>query len=332
MVEPKGFEPSTSSMPSRRAPNCATAPPRETIKENVAFRFQAGQFCVYSSRLVTLGLLSIGFALSLPAFSNSKECVRPSRFKVAIVTGSVRGRWPVSRVRYGYRQTSVLATEIRPARSPEAPEPLLQLRRVNSNGRESKVQTDGNDPDERRHAIRGACSGSDSKPRRRRWVESRLACPTSLGVRPSSQCVAFPIQESHGQPVSRAQRPFNRKVQYAVCNIDSVRRRRGNDDRIPGGKRYSGVTALECNCQTLRGIFTYVLDDNYGCRPGRILILADMQLRGLLHCAKSRVEPRIGNKRHAYQGKQRKRVDDQGPFLIFAHALGSAAGIITRLR
>ena len=27
MVEPKGFEPSTSSMPSRRAPNCATAPP-----------------------------------------------------------------------------------------------------------------------------------------------------------------------------------------------------------------------------------------------------------------------------------------------------------------
>ena len=29
MVEPKGFEPSTSSMPSRRAPNCATAPPNE---------------------------------------------------------------------------------------------------------------------------------------------------------------------------------------------------------------------------------------------------------------------------------------------------------------
>jgi len=26
LVEPKGFEPSTSSMPSRRAPNCATAP------------------------------------------------------------------------------------------------------------------------------------------------------------------------------------------------------------------------------------------------------------------------------------------------------------------
>jgi hypothetical protein len=30
LVEPKGFEPSTSSMPSRRAPNCATAPRRFT--------------------------------------------------------------------------------------------------------------------------------------------------------------------------------------------------------------------------------------------------------------------------------------------------------------
>ncbi len=29
LVEPKGFEPSTSSMPSRRAPNCATAPPQD---------------------------------------------------------------------------------------------------------------------------------------------------------------------------------------------------------------------------------------------------------------------------------------------------------------
>src|SRR6266446_4396542 len=27
LVEPMGFEPTTSSMPSRRAPNCATAPP-----------------------------------------------------------------------------------------------------------------------------------------------------------------------------------------------------------------------------------------------------------------------------------------------------------------
>src|ERR1700720_742725 len=28
LVEPMGFEPTTSSMPSRRAPSCATAPPK----------------------------------------------------------------------------------------------------------------------------------------------------------------------------------------------------------------------------------------------------------------------------------------------------------------
>src|SRR5271167_5200678 len=32
LVEPMGFEPTTSSMPSRRAPNCATAPPGNTSK------------------------------------------------------------------------------------------------------------------------------------------------------------------------------------------------------------------------------------------------------------------------------------------------------------
>src|SRR5215813_8612777 len=32
LVEPMGFEPTTSSMPSRRAPNCATAPPRRDAK------------------------------------------------------------------------------------------------------------------------------------------------------------------------------------------------------------------------------------------------------------------------------------------------------------
>jgi hypothetical protein len=35
MVEPMGFEPTTSSMPSRRAPNCATAPP-ETYCNNAS--------------------------------------------------------------------------------------------------------------------------------------------------------------------------------------------------------------------------------------------------------------------------------------------------------
>ena len=32
LVEPMGFEPTTSSMPSRRAPSCATAPPEEHTK------------------------------------------------------------------------------------------------------------------------------------------------------------------------------------------------------------------------------------------------------------------------------------------------------------
>jgi hypothetical protein len=31
LVEPMGFEPTTSSMPSRRAPNCATAPPQDSF-------------------------------------------------------------------------------------------------------------------------------------------------------------------------------------------------------------------------------------------------------------------------------------------------------------
>jgi hypothetical protein len=31
LVEPMGFEPTASSMPSRRAPNCATAPPKAII-------------------------------------------------------------------------------------------------------------------------------------------------------------------------------------------------------------------------------------------------------------------------------------------------------------
>jgi hypothetical protein len=31
LVEPMGFEPTTSSMPSRRAPNCATAPPEHFL-------------------------------------------------------------------------------------------------------------------------------------------------------------------------------------------------------------------------------------------------------------------------------------------------------------
>src|ERR1700730_4627242 len=40
MVEPMGFEPTTSSMPSRRAPNCATAPRKQlVIAFFIAFRY-----------------------------------------------------------------------------------------------------------------------------------------------------------------------------------------------------------------------------------------------------------------------------------------------------
>jgi hypothetical protein len=38
LVEPMGFEPTTSSMPSRRAPNCATAPPYELVKFTIFFK------------------------------------------------------------------------------------------------------------------------------------------------------------------------------------------------------------------------------------------------------------------------------------------------------
>jgi hypothetical protein len=34
LVEPMGFEPTTSSMPSRRAPSCATAPHQPGILRN----------------------------------------------------------------------------------------------------------------------------------------------------------------------------------------------------------------------------------------------------------------------------------------------------------
>ncbi len=40
LVEPMGFEPTTSSMPSRRAPNCATAPPKERNGSAHSITFQ----------------------------------------------------------------------------------------------------------------------------------------------------------------------------------------------------------------------------------------------------------------------------------------------------
>jgi hypothetical protein len=47
MVEPMGFEPTTSSMPSRRAPNCATAPP----KANHSVCLYSTRRCEASNRL-----------------------------------------------------------------------------------------------------------------------------------------------------------------------------------------------------------------------------------------------------------------------------------------
>ncbi len=43
LVEPMGFEPTTSSMPSRRAPNCATAPPKVAMLKNCSTLAACGQ-------------------------------------------------------------------------------------------------------------------------------------------------------------------------------------------------------------------------------------------------------------------------------------------------
>src|SRR5579872_1564613 len=55
LVEPGGFEPPTSSMPSRRAPNCATAPPAlEMIKTVASWRHAVKrEHAAYSAWLMT---------------------------------------------------------------------------------------------------------------------------------------------------------------------------------------------------------------------------------------------------------------------------------------
>src|SRR5271168_1387104 len=59
LVEPMGFEPTTSSMPSRRAPNCATAPPSKNYRYFYITGIRSG-----SNFLVFLDLASIIFAAS----------------------------------------------------------------------------------------------------------------------------------------------------------------------------------------------------------------------------------------------------------------------------
>ena len=50
LVEPMGFEPTTSSMPSRRAPNCATAPPpRNAVLAFIALRGAQRQTNCYAT-------------------------------------------------------------------------------------------------------------------------------------------------------------------------------------------------------------------------------------------------------------------------------------------
>ncbi len=57
LVEPMGFEPTASSMPSRRAPNCATAPPEMEIPKNCSILVSGGQsetFTVFAGPVTIL--------------------------------------------------------------------------------------------------------------------------------------------------------------------------------------------------------------------------------------------------------------------------------------
>jgi hypothetical protein len=67
MVEPMGFEPTTSSMPSRRAPNCATAPPRIAI---FSLPYTLGHFRRQSFRIT-----SESSATSLFSSARSAGCL-----------------------------------------------------------------------------------------------------------------------------------------------------------------------------------------------------------------------------------------------------------------
>jgi hypothetical protein len=69
LVEPMGFEPTTSSMPSRRAPNCATAPPGRL--SDVSIRAQASSMRVPQSVVVSPSNISG----ESQEFSKSNKCV-----------------------------------------------------------------------------------------------------------------------------------------------------------------------------------------------------------------------------------------------------------------
>jgi hypothetical protein len=88
MVEPAGFEPATSSMPSRRAPNCATAP----RNANAVTAFIAP--CDYERQTngaaVSCALDKLaGARLSLWAF---EPTIADGKRECAVVTGIMRAQ------------------------------------------------------------------------------------------------------------------------------------------------------------------------------------------------------------------------------------------------
>ena len=73
LVEPMGFEPTTSSMPSRRAPNCATAPPGRL--SDVSIRALASSMTVRQSVVVRASNVTVQsheFSRSRKAFIYEK--------------------------------------------------------------------------------------------------------------------------------------------------------------------------------------------------------------------------------------------------------------------
>src|SRR6266481_4084902 len=81
LVEPMGFEPTTSSMPSRRSPNCATAPPLQNLRSSrfhrdalpTAPRPHRGATSPYYHRKIAhVYQLAAGISASLPSGTNLK--------------------------------------------------------------------------------------------------------------------------------------------------------------------------------------------------------------------------------------------------------------------
>ena len=82
-MEPMGFEPTTSSMPSRRAPNCATAPPEDIFNSTTRFDEEVGAKWVASARF---------FHLRIEGSSNAVQVSRVVlKMRMASTEGFVGG-------------------------------------------------------------------------------------------------------------------------------------------------------------------------------------------------------------------------------------------------